>query len=139
MKNITVALFIDSRGGMMFNNRRQVKDAEAFADMCGRWGRAEIFITQFSSRLLEGRENVTVCDDPIAQCTEDCLCFIENPDDLKNLDRVDTFVIYNWNIPYPADKYLSLNIEELGFKRISKDKFSTVIHQKVTREVFKRT
>lgn len=138
MKKITVALCTDPRGGMMFNNRRQVKDAEVVSDAVARFGEGGIFITQYSARLLEGCEHVTVCAEPIKECAEGGLCFIEDPDRLSGCEDVERLVVYTWGLPYPADKYIPFKPDDLGFKRISKEKLSTAVHQKVIREVFKK-
>lgn len=138
MKKITVALCTDTRGGMMFNNRRQVKDAEVISDLAARFGGKGIFVTQYSARLLEGYERVTVCPDPIKECADGGLCFIEDPTLLSECADTETLVIYTWGIPYPADKYIPFEPVSVGFKRLSKEKLSTSIHKKVTREVFKK-
>lgn len=138
MKKITVAVCTDPRGGMMFNNRRQVKDQEIVTNAVEYFGKCGVFVTQYSARLFEKYENVTVCDDPIRECADGGLCFIEDPDLLSDCAELETLVIYTWGIPYPADKYLPFEPAAFGLKRISKEKLSTQIHKKVTREVFLR-
>lgn len=123
----------------MFNNRRQMKDKQVIADLVKRFGGRGIFISEYSARLFESYENATLSADPIADCTDGALCFIETPELLTSIGDCDTVVIYNWGIPYPADKYFYTDLSSLGFKKISKDKLATEIHNKVTREVYKRT
>ncbi len=138
MKKITVALCTDPRGGMMFNNRRQVRDSEIISDVIVRFGERAVFIAPYSARLFEGVAGVTVCSDPIKECTDGGLCFVEDPALLSECADVETLVIYTWGIPYPADKYIPFEPTSIGFKRISKEKLATSIHQKVTREVFRK-
>lgn len=138
MKKITVALCIDPRGGMMFNNRRQVKDSEIISDVIARFGARAVFIAPYSARLFEGAAGVTVCSDPIKECTDGGLCFVEDPALLSECADVETLVIYTWGTPYPADKYIPFEPASIGFKKLSKEKLSTSIHKKVTREVFRK-
>lgn len=135
----SLALCIDSRGGMMFNSRRQTRDKEVIEDLVALFRKGAIYIQQYSARLFEEYENIISCTDPVADCADGALCFVEDARILNDLSSFDTVVLYNWSIPYPADVYFSFDLESLGFKRISKDKLTTDIHTKVTREVFKRT
>lgn len=135
----TIALCIDPRGGMRFNKRRQVKDVEVISDLVSRFGGEKIYISPFSAKLFLGCENVEICDDPISACEENSLCFIEEASLLHDLDSFDTMVVYVWGLNYPADEHFTYDISSLGFKRISKDKMKTQIHEKVTRDVYKIT
>ena len=138
MKNITVAICIDERGGMLFNHRRQTSDVQIIDDMVERFGENGVFIKDFYAKLFQKYENVTVSSFPISECSENALCFIENPEILNITDDVERIVVYNWCKSYPADEYFTLDLIDIGFIRISKEKFSTEYRQKVTREVFKR-
>lgn len=139
MVSATLALAVDTRGGMMFNHRRQARDAELVADAVGRFGGGGIFISPYSARLLEGYASVTVCDDPITDCTDSSLCFIESPALLHDVrESFSRIVIYCFGIPYPADEYLPLDLAALGYVRISRDKAATLLHPRLTREVYER-
>ena len=133
----TVIFCVDTRGGMAFNNRRQIKDRQIIADLVKRFGSGGVFIGEYSARLFEGYDNVTVSADPIADCADGASCFIESPELLESISHCDTVVIYTWGLPYPADRFFEVDLVSLGFKRISKDKLATEIHNKVTREVYK--
>lgn len=139
MVSATLALAVDTRGGMMFNHRRQARDAELVADAVGRFGGGGIFISPYSARLLEGYASVTVCDDPITDCTDGSLCFIESPALLHDVrESFSRIVIYRFGIPYPADECLPLDLAALGYVRISRDKAATLLHPRLTREVYER-
>lgn len=138
MKKITLALCIDSRGGMTFNNRRQAKDMEVIADMASRFGEGGIFIAPYSAKMFQSFENVSVADSPIDSADDGSLVFIENSEFLGNFDGIETVVIYRFGIPYPADRYFEYDLSSLGYKKISKDKFSTALHKKIEREVYKK-
>ncbi len=132
-----LAVIVDSRGGMMFNSRRQTRDAEVIADMMERFGDREVFAAPYSARLFESY-HVTFCEKPMAMCGEGSLVFLEDPALLESLDGFETVVMYRYGITYPADSFFEYDLTALGYKRISKDKFSTSIHQKVEREVYKK-
>lgn len=136
MKKISLALCIDSRGGMMFNKRRQMKDAELVRYIVEKHGGGGIFIHPFSEKLFSGYGGVTVSSDPVADCNEGGLCFIEDPSHITSLDSVDKIIVFNFGIPYPADTYLEISPEERGFKKISRDKLKTAVHNRLTKEVY---
>lgn len=139
MVSATLALAIDTRGGMMFNHRRQARDAELIADAVGRFGGGGIIISPYSARSFEGYTNITVCDDPVSTCTDGSLCFIEAPALLHDIrESFSRIVIYCFGIPYPADEYLPLDLAALGYVRISRDKAATSLHPRLTREVYER-
>lgn len=137
--NKTIAFCMDSRHGMRFNNRRQVKDVEMLSDLISRFGGDKIYISPFSAKIFADYENVTVCEDPITSCEDNSLCFIEEANLIHDLEAFDTIVVYTWGLNYPADEYFECDLYSLGFKKISKDKIKTLIHEKIIREVYKNT
>lgn len=138
VSDIKIAIFTDNRGGMLFNHRRQVRDTEVIADLVKYFGKGDIYVDSFSAKQFAEYENVHVCENPVLECEEGGLCVIECPEKLVSLEKASTFIIYNWCIKYPADEYFTLDLAELGFKRISKKKFATLIHPKVTCDVYKK-
>lgn len=136
MKKISLALCTDVRRGMMFNRRRQMKDAELIKYIVEKHGEGGIFIHPFSEKLFLGYEGVCVSENPLEDCTHGATCFIEEPSRITSLDSVDKIIIFNFGIPYPADTYFDLALEEHGFKRISKDKLKTALHDRLTKEVY---
>ena len=137
--NKTIAFCVDSSGGMRFNNRRQVRDVEMLSDLVSRFGGEGIYISPFSAKIFANYENVTVCEDPVSACEDNSLCFVEEASLLHDLGAFDTVVIYTWGLNYPADEHFCCDLASLGFKKISKDKIKTFIHEKITREVYKNT
>jgi hypothetical protein len=130
---------MDSKFGMRFNNRRQVKDVEMLSDLVSKFGRHKIYIAPFSANIFANYENVTICEDPISTCEENSLCFIEEVNLIHDLNAFDKVVIYTWGLNYPADEYFEYDLNSLGFKKISKDKIKTLIHEKIICEVYKNT
>ncbi len=139
MKNATLSLAVDSRGGMAFNHRRQAKDTELISGLVRRFGGGGIFISPYSARLFESFGGVAVCNDPVSECVGGSLCFVESPSLLHDVhDNFSKIVLYCFGIPYPADEYFTLDLRELGYRRISKEKLKTYLHDRLTCEVWVR-
>lgn len=139
MNSATLAVAIDSRGGMSFNHRRQARDMEMISDLVRRFGGGGIFISPYSARLFEGANGITICDDPVSECVGGALCFIESSALLHDIhESFSRIVVYCFGIPYPADEYFVPELAAIGYRRISRDKMATSLHSRLTREVWER-
>lgn len=139
MKNISLLIITDDRGGMMFNSRRQMKDGELLDKLIRRFGCGGICASPYTFRLIDRYEGAMMCEDPVAECPDGALCIVEDPSLLGDIrDSVGTLIRCCWGISYPADTYFTLDLAELGYRRISKEKIGTSIHAKAFCEVYKR-
>lgn len=138
MKNITVALCIDERGGMIFNKRRVSRDRVLIAELVGSV-EGKIYISEYSLRIFEPhKERVVVCDDPIRECPEGAVCFIENTPVEPYLGDISSFIIYNWNTMYPYDVCFTIELEKEGFTKVSESEFEGSSHDNITKGVYVR-
>lgn len=138
MKNITVALCTDERGGMMFNKRRQSRDRVLIAELVNST-EEKIYISRYSRLLFEPHiDRVVICDDPIRDCGEGGVCFVEDTPILPYIDDISRLVIYNWNRRYPCDVAFEVDHEAVGFTRVSESEFVGSSHEKITKGVYER-
>lgn len=136
MKNAAIALILDSRGGMRFNGRRQMKDPVLIDELVARYGGGGIFISPSSARLFEKFSGVTVTDDPVSSCCEGGLCFIEDSFLASRIGEFSRAVICSWRTAYPADEFFGEDLEKLGFVRISSERIVTPSHDKIICDVY---
>lgn len=136
MKNAVLVLIVDARGGMRFNNRRQMKDPVLIEKILAKYGGGRIFVAPMSAKLFQNINGVTVCDDPLGECTDDSMCFVESPSCLSGIEDMARIVIYSWGTSYPADEYFTLDMHEIGFRRISSEKLKTPSHDRITCDVY---
>lgn len=139
MKNAVLVLITDARGGMRFNNRRQMKDPVLIEQIALKYGEGGIFVAPMSAKLFERMDGVTVCDDPLTECADGSMCFVESSACLSGIENIARVVIYSWGTSYPADEYFMLDMYKLGFKRISSEKLKTPSHDRITCDAYVHT
>ncbi len=136
MKKITVAVCIDDKGGMMFNKRRQSRDRVLIADLC-EFATEKIYINEFSQLLFEDHaDKIVVVDDPLSDCPDGGICFVENIPLLPFEDDISELLVYKWNCAYPRDMKLDLSLAD--FRVLRRKEFEGSSHDKITRLLMKR-
>ena len=134
---MTVFVCIDERGGMLFNSRRQSRDAILIADVCHEVGDGLLYISDFSEKLFEESEASAISvTSPLEAAGEDDFVFVENPPLGPYLHKIKRLIIYNWNKKYPCDTALDVIPESAGFKKAHSTDFVGKSHDKITKEVF---
>ena len=138
--NIIVCL--DDNGGMLFNRRRQSRDAILLDDMLtmvGEMGR-KLWIAPFSEKLLkpymENRPFITVDEEYLEQAESQDFCFVESDLLLELEEKIDSIILYRWNRVYPADTYFDIDLS--GWQLVSTGEFSGASHELITKEVYTR-
>ena len=63
-------------------------------------------------------------------------CFVEDRHLAEWAERIDELVIYRWNRRYPADLYLDISPEALGFSLRETAEWQGTSHEKITKEIF---
>lgn len=133
---MTLYFCLDDRGGMLFNHRRQSRDAAVLEDIRSRL-EGELVIDPISQRLME-RAEMPYCY-ALPEITGDmagCHFFVEDriPGDWVGL--ASTVVLYRWNRHYPADQYFDIDLNALGFTLQETVDFPGKSHENITREVY---
>jgi len=130
---MTVYLCLDDRGGMLFNGRRQSRDAAVLADMAAG---GMLTIDVFSEKLLAaaGIAYTLAGENP----SEDACFFneVRRPEDL--LPMAETLVVYRWNRLYPSDVRWDGQPSDYGFNLSETSEFPGKSHEKITKEVYVR-
>lgn len=128
-----IILCIDDNQGMLFNQRRQSKDAKVLEDIASLT--KELWISPFSEKLFECQNiKVNVSITPLVQVQTDDYCFIENQKLLPYINDIEQLIIYKWNRNYPSDFKLDLNLNE--WKLIESIDFIGNSHENITREIY---
>ena len=142
---MVVYITLDNDNGMMFNNRRQSQDQVMRENMLKHCNGARLWVSQYSRMLFEQQgtseipENIIADDNFISKAAPEDYCFVENDSLSTWIDKIDTLVIYKWNRDYPADLYFDFSILDSHWKKFSVNDFKGSSHNKITREVWKRS
>ena len=133
---MTLYFCLDDRGGMLFNHRRQSRDAAVLEDIRSRITDT-LWVDPISVKLMERAQiPYTQAPEEITEPMEDAHFFVEarQPGDWVSL--ADTVVCYRWNRHYPADLYFDIDLTAMGFTLAETVDFPGKSHENITREVY---
>ena len=129
---MTIYVCLDDRNGMLFNRRRQSRDAAVLEDIRTSIPDA-LTIDPFSEKLIQSAGIPYVLAD--GDLPEDAHFFLEARPAAQAVACASTLVIYRWNRHYPAD--VRWNIPA-GFSLAETTEFPGKSHEKITKEVYTR-
>lgn len=130
---MTIYVCLDDRDGMLFNKRRQSRDAAVLADI-----QASIpdvlTIDPFSEKLIREAGIPYVLAENALQ--PEAHFFLEARAASGVVPSASTVVIYRWNRHYPAD--VRFDADLTGFTPQSRREFPGNSHETITKEVYTR-
>lgn len=132
---MTIYVCLDDTNGMLFNKRRQSRDAAVLEDI--RAGIPDVLtIDPFSEKLIQGAQiPYMLAPQDLTSLPPDAHFFMEiKSDDI--LAAAATVVIYRWNRRYPADVHWDFALAEWGFVLQETSEFPGKSHEKITKEVY---
>ena len=128
-----IAVCVDDKMGMLFNNRRQSRDKCVTDDLMTI---AEtVHINGFSEELFEDyKDRIEVSEDFLENAESEDVCFVENIDLEPYADKIDKVILYLWNRHYPSSLKFKVDLSEYEF--VEETEFQGNSHEKITREVY---
>lgn len=138
MKKITVAVVVDDLCGMLLFGKRQSKDRVLIAEFMEYAADRPVFVGNFSKKLFESYEGVTMCENPLEDAPDGAICFIENFPLTPYLSLVNELIIYRWNRLYHSDVKLDVDPKAAGYKLSSVSEFAGSSHDRITKEIYVR-
>ena len=130
---MTLYLCLDDRGGLLFNGRRQSRDAALLADLAAMIPDT-LTIDPFSEKLIAAADIPYVL--AAKELPEDAHFFLENRDPESLIPLAETLVIYRWNRHYPSDVRWEGSPPEHGFTLRETTEFPGKSHETITKEVY---
>lgn len=107
---MTVIVCLDNANGMMFNHRRQSRDANVVKDILKTINGASLLIAPYSESLFSQAEcSVSISESFLADADAKDYCFVENTSVAEFKEKISRLVIYKWNRDYPADFYFDID------------------------------
>ena len=130
-----IAVCVDDKMGMLFNNRRQSRDKCVTDDLMTI---AEtVHINGFSEELFEDyKDRIEVSEDFLENAESEDVCFVENIDLEPYADKIDKVILYLWNRHYPSSLKFKVDLSEYEF--VEETEFQGNSHEKITREVYSK-
>ena len=138
MKKITVAITVDDKMGIAFNNRRQSRDVKVTEDIIATALKegAELWALPFSEKLLAQFSEFKISADAFRLANDGDYVFVEEPPIKGIIKNVNKMVVYKWNRLYPSDKKLDTPPDIHGFKLGEVTEFVGNSHDLITKEVW---
>ena len=131
---------VDDSMGMMFNKRRQSKDATVREDMLAMLPAGKkLFVTPYTAKqfLPEEQDKLSMCD-TLSDFTkqEDAFFFAEDLP-VAGLESVTgQVVLYRWNRAYPSDVKFTFDLS--GYEMVSCEDFIGNSHPEMKKEIYKK-
>lgn len=130
---MNVIICLDDNQGMLFNKRRQSRDAKVIEDISRLTN--QLWISPFSEKLFEDINiEIIISNALLEQAPKESYCFIEDQILKPYESNIEQLVIYKWNRKYPSDFKLDLNLNE--WKLIGSVDFVGNSHDKITKEIY---
>lgn len=130
---MTIYVCLDDRNGMLFNKRRQSRDAKVLEDIQASLPDV-LTIDPFSEKLIQEAGIPYVLAPEVLP--EDAHVFLEARTPSELLPDADCLVIYRWNRHYPAD--VRFDADLTCFTLQSTSEFAGKSHDTITKEVYTR-
>ena len=135
---------MDDNRGMLFNKRRQSRDAKVIEDIFTMT--EKLWIHSFSEKLFEEESGkslsgkiagqIIVDDDFLNKAKKEEFCFVENQELMSYSNSIEQIVLYCWNRKYPSDFKLDLDLSNWEKKAITE--FVGNSHEKITKIVLQQ-
>jgi len=137
-----IAVAVDDYNGMMFNRRRQSKDAmlrEHLIRLCeGKELRMNEYSMKQFTEISVNNLKLYVGEDFLETAGEGSICFVENKSVLSVEEKIEKVILYKWNRVYPRDFRFELPLNEEGWKCTAIEEFAGSSHEKITVEEWTR-
>ena len=130
-------LFLDERGGMLFNHRRQSKDRVAREYILKMAEGCRLLMNPYSAKQFKEECTLTVTETPMRDAKDED--FVLNENLPVSLSGVDEVVLFLWNTLYPSDvSFDTSSLAKEGFSLVKTDEFAGHSHEKITVEFYRR-
>ena len=131
-----VIVCVDDTMGMMFNKRRQSKDAILRQKILSELNGAKLWMNAYSMKQFaeDKTEDICVDEDFLEKAGGNDYCFVENAEISSLEEKIREIVLYKWNRRYPSDKKFKISLE--NWKLHSTEEFKGSSHDKITKEVY---
>ena len=130
-------LFLDERGGMLFNRRRQSQDRKAREYILNMTAGKRLLMNPYSAKQFKEAEGIILTEAPQKDASGEDYVLIENlPVTLSGVDEV---ILILWNTLYPSDvSFDTASLAREGFSLKGTEKFAGYSHEKITVEIYRR-
>ena len=126
---------LDDDDGMKFNHRRQSRDQKVINDILNNLEGQKLYSDE-ESRILFPKNRLDIVY--VSDLTDiEGYFFAESTSNSPEEKNIDNLIIYKWNRRYPSDEKFPIPYHE--WKMISSVEFVGKSHEKISKEIYKRS
>ena len=129
---------VDKNRGVLFNNRSCSKDKLLNEWILKYIGNSKLFIAPYSKELFTLAENIIIGDHYLDEAGENDYVFLEDGKMTEYMNKIDSFILCQWNREYPSDIKLEDSIFKQGWTSTVVDEIKGYSHEKITIEEWRR-
>lgn len=135
-----VIAFVDEKGGMMFNSRRQSRDKTALQRIVDMTAASVLWMNEYSAPLFADvtAPQIQVDAQFLDMAGPGDYCFVENVDISPYLSFVEKIVLFHWNRSYPSDVKFPIKLDSGKWVLQTREEFAGSSHEKITLEVYSK-
>lgn len=134
-----IIVAIDDDNGMLFNKRRQSKDAVLRERILDISKGTVLWMNEYTRKQFSDvPAYVCVSEKPMDEAGDGEYCFVEDMGVAAFEDKIEEMIIFRWNRRYPSDLQLDFNPIEYNMVLTKSEDFKGTSHEKITVEVWKR-
>lgn len=130
--------FVDEKGGMMFNRRRQSRDRTALQKILDMTADSMLWMNEYSATLFAdySAPQIQVDVQFLDKAGLEDFCLVENMDISPYLPFIEKIILFHWNRSYPSDVMFPIKLDSGKWRPISTEDFPGSSHEKITLEVY---
>lgn len=126
--------------GLMFNHRRQSKDALLRQHILNICGNHRLWMNAYTASQFEQPLDARICVDEqfLTHAAQGDFCFLEDVPSVRSLlPQLEALYIYRWNRSYPFDLAFADSPEELRLHLVGTSELAGSSHNIITEEIWK--
>lgn len=133
-----VAVCLDEKNGMMFNRRRQSQDRVLRENLASDF--ESLSMNTYSGKMFEkdGFSHVKIADNFLEEAEPGECCFVENTDIRPYLDKIEGFLVYQWNRTYPSDTFFPIDLTGGEWLLEKTEEFAGSSHEKISKYFYRK-
>lgn len=132
-----IIVCLDDKNGMLFNRRRQSKDAAQRRHLLAYTAPHRLWMNAYSAAQFENMdERIAVDEAFLEKAADEDYCFVENADISAYADLVTEVIVYRWNREYPRDMIFPMERFSGKWQLVSREDFPGNSHKTITQEVY---
>ncbi len=131
---------LDEHNGLMFNHRRQSKDALLRQHILKLCGSSRLWMNAYTASQFEQPLDARICVDEhfLEHAAKGDFCFAEDVTSIRDrLPQLEALYIYRWNRSYPFDLAFTDTAEELHLHQVGTSELAGSSHDTITEEIWK--